>query len=280
MRITHLGITNFKNYARLELDLTPGTTVVYGENAQGKTSFLEAIYYLAGGRSLGSQTDTQLINWVAQQSGLAFARLVTQVQREQSARGPGKLDQFEAVLSLEASRAGSEEFHGGEGAGLRLRKALKYNGTVTRALDWIGKLSVVLFVPADLELVTGPPAQRRSYLDNIISQIDPRYAEALSTYTRVVQQRNQHLKQLQERGGSPDSVHMWDDQLVSHGTYLVLRRQSIMTSLDERVQSIHPELTGGRERLRRTIALPIRRARASCSFVRSTRRARRPNRRT
>ena len=250
MRITHLGITNFKNYARLELDLTPGTTVVYGENAQGKTSFLEAIYYLAGGRSLGAQTDTQLINWVAQQSGLAFARLVAQVQREQSPRGPGKLDQFEIVLSLEAIRAGSEEFHGGEGAGLRLRKALKYNGTATRALDWIGKLTVVLFVPADLELVTGPPAQRRSYLDNIISQIDPRYAEALSTYTRVVQQRNQHLKQLQERGGSPDSVHMWDDQLVSHGTYLVLRRQSIMTSLDERVQSIHPELTGGRERLR------------------------------
>src|ERR1700694_2640058 len=123
MRITHLGITNFKNYARLELDLTPGTTVLYGENAQGKTSFLEAIYYLAGGRSLGSQTDTQLINWVAQQSGLAFARLVTQVQREQSARGPGKLDQFEAVLSLEASRAGSEEFPGGEGAGLRLGQA-------------------------------------------------------------------------------------------------------------------------------------------------------------
>lgn len=250
MRITHLGITNFKNYARLELDLTPGTTVVHGENAQGKTSFLEAIYYLAGGRSLGSQTDTQLINWVAQQSGLAYARLVAQVQRELPPRGPGKLDQFEIVLSLEASRGSSEDFHAGEGPVLRLRKGLKYNGVSTRALDWIGKLTVVLFVPADLELVTGPPAQRRSYLDNIISQIDPRYAEALSTYTRVVQQRNQHLKQLQERGGSPDSVHMWDDQLVSHGTYLVLRRQSSMTSLDERVQSIHPELTGGRERLR------------------------------
>ena len=84
MRITHLGVTSFKNYARLELDLPPGTTVIYGENAQGKTSFLEAIYYLAGGRSLGSQTDTQLINWVAQQSGLVYARLVAQVQREQS----------------------------------------------------------------------------------------------------------------------------------------------------------------------------------------------------
>jgi len=271
MRITHLSITNFKNYARLELDLTPGTTVVYGENAQGKTSFLEAIYYLAGGRSLGSRSDTQLINWVAQQSGLVFARLVAQVQREQSPRGPGKLDQFEIVLSLEASARGSpEDLRTGEGAGLRLRKGLKYNGASTRALDWIGKLTVVLFVPADLELVTGPPAQRRSYLDNIISQIDPRYAEALSTYTRVVQQRNQHLKQLQERGagshaprtaapaagirepagGSVESVHMWDDPLVSHGTYLVLRRQAIMTSLDERVQSIHPELTGGRERLR------------------------------
>jgi DNA replication and repair protein RecF len=255
MRVTHLGITNFKNYARLELDLAAGTTVIYGENAQGKTSFLEAIYYLAGGRSLGSQSDAQLINWVAQQSGLAYARLAAQVQREQSPRGPGKLDQFEIVLSLEPGPSARENDNGESTTGLRLRKGMKYNGATTRALDWIGKLTVVLFVPADLELVTGPPAQRRNYLDNIISQIDTRYAEALSTYNRVVQQRNQHLKQLQERGAagsraSADSVHMWDDQLVSHGTYLVLRRQAIMTSLDERVQAIHPELTGGRERLR------------------------------
>src|SRR5437016_6225438 len=143
MRITHMGVTNFKNYARLELDLPPGTTVIYGENAQGKTSFLEAIYYLAGARSLGTQTDTQLINWVAQQSGLVFARLLAQVQRDQSP--PGKLDQFEIVLSVEAT---------GGGEGQRLRKGLKYNGTTTRQLDWLGKLTVVLFVPADLELVT------------------------------------------------------------------------------------------------------------------------------
>src|ERR1700674_2643977 len=112
MRVTHLGITNFKNYARLELDLPRGTTVIYGENAQGKTSFLEAIYYLAGGRSLGSQTDTQLINLVAQQSGLAYARLTAQVQREQSPRGPGKLDQFEIVLSLEPGPSARESDNG------------------------------------------------------------------------------------------------------------------------------------------------------------------------
>src|SRR5437867_3165146 len=182
MFISHVSITNFKNYARLELDLTAGTTVIYGDNAQGKTSFLEAIYYLAVGRTFGAQTDSQLVNWVAQQSGLAYARLLAQVQRTQTPRAGKSVDQFEAVLSLEASH--------GEG-GMRLRKSLKHNGTSTRALDWIGKLTVVLFVPTDLELVTGAPSQRRHYLDHIISQMDMRYAEALQTYTKVLLQRNQ-----------------------------------------------------------------------------------------
>ncbi|MCA1554067.1 MAG: DNA replication and repair protein RecF [Chloroflexi bacterium] len=239
MRISHLGITNFKNYTRLELDLGEGATIVYGENAQGKTSFLEAIYYLAGARPIGPQTDSQLINWVAQQSQLSFARLSAQVVRE---RGPLTPQQFEVVLSQEPLVEGSTS--------TRLRKSLRYNGASQRALDWIGKLTVVLFVPADLELVTGSPSERRRYLDNLIAQIDPRYAEALQLYTKVLQQRNQHLKQVQERGGSAESVHMWDDQLVTHGSYLMLRRQIVMTALDALVQSIHPDLTGGRERLR------------------------------
>ncbi|MBI5876594.1 MAG: DNA replication/repair protein RecF [Chloroflexi bacterium] len=243
MRLTHVGITNFKNYARLEIDLPAGAMVVHGDNAQGKTSLLEAIYYLANGRSFGPQTDTQLINWVAQQSGLAYARLTAQVQRA----APAPLAQLEIVLSLEP--AAGVNGSGADG-GTRLRKSLRANGAAQRALDWIGKLNVVLFVPTDLEIVTGPPSQRRAYLDHMLAQVDLRYAEALATYTKVLQQRNQHLKQLQERGRSAESVHMWDDQLVAHGTYLVLRRQEVMTALDELVQTIHPQLTGGRERLR------------------------------
>jgi DNA replication and repair protein RecF len=247
MHLCHLSITNFKNYARLELDLSEGTTVIHGDNAQGKTSFLEAIYYLAVGRSFGAQSDAQLINWVAQQSGLSYARLQAQVQRNPPSRADGKVEQFEVVLSLENSVPG--RLSDGEG-GTRLRKSLKHNGASVRALDWVGKLTVVLFVPTDLELVTGAPPGRRHYLDHMISQLDPRYAEALQTYMKVLQQRNQHLKQLQERGGSVEPVHLWDDQLVAHGTYIVMRRQAIMTSLDELAQHIHPQLTGGRERLR------------------------------
>lgn len=238
MRVTHLSVTNFKNYARLELDVPAGATIVHGDNAQGKTSFLEAIYYLATTRSLGAQTDAQLINWLAQQSGLPFARLAAQVQRDSA---PLALQQFEIVLSQELLP---------EGGSTRLRKSLKLNGASQRSLDWIGKLIVVMFVPADLEIVTGSPSGRRRYLDNMLSQIDPRYAEALQLYNKVLQQRNQHLKRLQERGGPTEALHVWDDQLVTHGTYLMLRRQAVMSLLDEFVQVIHPDLTGGRERLR------------------------------
>ncbi|MBI1802480.1 MAG: DNA replication/repair protein RecF [Chloroflexi bacterium] len=245
MRLTHLSITNFKNYARLELDLPAGTTIVHGDNAQGKTSFLEAIFYLATTRALGSQTDAQLINWVAQQSGLPYARLWAQAQPAASGATDRAPKQLEIIWSQDPSPGGASA----DGAA-RLQKSLKLNGVRKRALDWVGQLAVVLFVPADLELVTGPPSQRRHYLDHLISQIDVKYLEALHIYTRVLLQRNQHLKRLQERGGPAESLHLWDDQLVTHGTYLVLRRQAVMTQLDELAQRVHPQLTGGRERLR------------------------------
>ena len=239
MHLTHLNLTNFKNYARLSLDLAPGAIVVHGANAQGKTNFLEAIYYLATTRSLSPQTDTQLMNWGAQQSQLPFTRLLAHAKRAQS---PHETQQFEIVFS----REGTPSRDPGEGG--RLRKGLKFNGITQRAGDWPGKLLVVLFVPTDLELVTGPPSARRQYLDHAISQLDAKYVEALSLYTKVLAQRNQHLKQLQERGGAVESAHLWDDQLVTHGTYLVMRRQAVVTALDELVQVIHPQLT--RERLR------------------------------
>ena len=215
MRLTHLSITNFKNYARLQLDLTPGTTVIHGENAQGKTGFLEAIFYLSTVRAIGPQTDAQLINWVAQQSIPAYARLSARVQR---ATPPLGVQQFEVVISHEPLL---------NGGSMRTRKSLKVNGASQRTFDRVGKLPVVLFVPADLELVTGAPSERRRYLDNLIAQMDTRYAEALQLYGRVLQQRNQHLRQLQERGGASESVHMWDDQLVTHGTTMLLRRQDV-----------------------------------------------------
>jgi DNA replication and repair protein RecF len=257
MYLTHLNLTNFKNYARLSLELTTGTLVVHGANAQGKTNFLEAIYYLATTRSISPQTDAQLMNWVAQQSELPYTRILAHAKRTSK---PDETQQFEVVMSREG--ASSTPHHTAErrgpyalsrdtgegGGGARLRKVLKFNNVTQRASDWAGKLLVVLFTPTDLELVTGAPSLRRQYLDHAISQLDAKYGEALSLYTKVLAQRNQHLKQLQERGGDVKSVHLWDDQLVTHGTYLVLQRQMVVTKLDELIQVIHPQLT--RERLR------------------------------
>jgi DNA replication and repair protein RecF len=248
MYLTHLNLTNFKNYARLSLELVAGTLIVHGANAQGKTNFLEAIYYLATTRSLSPQTDAQLMNWVAQQSELPYTRIRAHTKRTSKS---DETQQFEIVLSRDASPDSWGTFHGSTPAptsGTRLRKGLKFNNVTQRASDWAGKLLVVLFTPTDLELVTGAPSLRRQYLDHAISQLDAKYGEALSLYTKVLAQRNQHLKQLQERGGDVKSVHLWDDQLVTHGTYLVMQRQMVVTKLDELLQVIHPQLT--RERLR------------------------------
>ena len=233
MRLIHLSLYNVRNYVRLALDLPPGVTVLVGDNAQGKTNLLEAIYYLATSRSPHAGSDRELVNWLAvEQEPLPYARFVGRV-----ARGEDEIN-IEITLTRQANND------------RRYRKQIRLNGVPRRAMDLLGQLMVVLFLPDDIALVSGSPGGRRRYLDVMLCQVDPAYCRNLASYNQVVSQRNALLRDLRERGGDPAQLMFWDQRLVEHGAFLIARRQEALIALDELAQTIHSELTGGAEHLR------------------------------
>jgi DNA replication and repair protein RecF len=234
VHLAHLSLTNFRNYVRLELSLPPSIVVLQGANGQGKTNLLEAVYYLATSRSPQTTADRELINWLADDEPLPYARLVADVQR-------GNANHRIEITLVKQLNTGPN--------GFRLQKQVRVNGVNKRTLDLLGQMPVVLFRPQDIELVAGSPSARRHYLDVTLCQIDPRYARALLQYNRVLAQRNALLRELRERGGDRDQLLFWDQKLSEDGAYLLLRRQALVADVLARAQPLHLTLTDGRDRL-------------------------------
>jgi len=238
MYLRHLSLTNFRTYARLEVDLPAQAILLYGDNAQGKTSLLEAIYVLATGRSSHTASDRQLINWLASEDSLTpNARLIADVTRADRSL------HIEMVLMLEP--ASTED-------GWRFKKQIKVNGAIVKGAALIGQIAVVMFLPDDVEIVGGSPANRRRYLDNALSQVDAEYAEAIDLYSDVLTRRNATLKQLAEAGGTLDSADQliyWDEQLASSGALITLHRQSALAELEVLAALLHRDLTRERHNL-------------------------------
>jgi DNA replication and repair protein RecF len=241
MRVTHLNLRDFRNYDRLDLKLDPGTTLFYGPNAAGKTTILEALFYLATTRSPRAGTARELVRWDAEGDiGVPpFARLVCDLQR-----ADGKV-RLEVVVQRRADDEG--QLLGTSVTTVRVdRKAV-------RALDLVGNLRVVLFTPADLALVTGGPSERRRYLDVTLSQLEGRYVRTLSHYQKVVQQRNSLLRAWRERRrplrGADDELAFWDRELALSGAYVLRERMSAVADLNGLVGPIFRQVTAGEHAL-------------------------------
>ncbi|MDO8673636.1 MAG: DNA replication/repair protein RecF [Dehalococcoidia bacterium] len=239
MHIAHLGLTNFRNYVRLELDLPPHFVVFQGDNAQGKTNLLESVYYLATSRSSRSSSDRDLINWLAQKDDLTFARIAGRVHKTKSS-----LD-LDITLMPRQAEEGS-----GQGALPALVKRIRVNGLPRRATDLVGQVNVVMFSPQDIDLVSGPPHLRRRYLDIMNSQVDVLYLRALQTYSRVLVQRNHLLRLIRDRQARHDQLDFWNEQMVEAGAYIIARRQRTIEELGELAQVLHPRLTGQKEHIK------------------------------
>jgi DNA replication and repair protein RecF len=237
MRVINLNLRDFRNYDRLDLKLDAGTTLFYGPNAAGKTTILEALFYLATTRSPRAGTARELVRWEAQGDiGVPpFARLVCEVQRVD-----GKV-RLEVVVQRRADDDG--QLLGTSITTVRVdRKAV-------RALDLVGNLRVVLFTPADLALVTGGPSERRRYLDVTLSQLNGRYVRTLSHYQKVVQQRNSLLRAWRERRrplrGADDELAFWDRELALSGAYVLRERLVAVADLNGLVGPIFRQVTAG-----------------------------------
>lgn len=224
MRITRLTLDQFRVYHRLELDLSAGGLRISGRNASGKTSLIEAIALASTTRSPRSRNDREVVRW---DSGIEYgvppyARI--EAQTEDNERGHA------VDISLEQVERPGETVY---------RKRYKLDGRNSRAHDVVGVIKTVLFSPEDVQLIAGPPAERRRHADILLSQIDRAYLVALAGYGRVLSQRNGLLRSFaKERVDhrSPRAINelgFWDQRLVEHGAYIVMQRQRYLLHLAE-----------------------------------------------
>jgi len=237
MHLTRLTLTNFRNYAHLELDLARGLTLIQGNNACGKTNLLEAIFYLATARSLHAGAERELVRWGASSEPIPFAHVQVEVEKN---------NRDKTTLEITLIQDVGEDLKKING---RVKKRIKVNGVSKRSLDLLGELNAVLFLPEDLDLVFGSPGDRRRYLDTTLSQIDPRYGRALAKYSQVLEQRNSLLRESHERAISAAELAVWDEPLIAEGAYLIERRAGTLARYNDLVAIIHPRLTDQRERL-------------------------------
>ncbi len=237
MHVTHLTLRDFRNYDRLELGLEPGTTLFYGPNAAGKTTILEALFYLATTRSPRAGADRELVRWDAEGDigTPPFARLLCDVRRND-----GKVR-----LEVLVQRRADDE---GQLVNTSI-KTVRVDRKTVRALDLVGNLRVVLFTPADLALVTGAPSERRRYLDVTLSQLNGRYVRTLSHYQKVVQQRNSLLRAWRERRrpqrNAADELAFWDRELSLAGAYVLRERMAAVAELNTLIGPIFCQVTAG-----------------------------------
>jgi DNA replication and repair protein RecF len=207
VRFAELHLTNFRSYGEASLSLPdePGCVAFLGPNGAGKTNVIEALSILSLTRSCRGNDEAEVVKWDA-----PFYRLKAAVTADDGTRKT-----VEVVSELTP----------------RKRKALFVNDIKTSASDFVGLVPTVTFLPQDLLLFSGPPAERRRFLDQLLSQVSPEYLTALSQYQQVLQQRNALLKTLAQTNGDQDVLSVWDREAAKFGSMVTLRRLELMETL-------------------------------------------------
>jgi DNA replication and repair protein RecF len=235
MHLTHLSLTNFRNFSRLDVDVPGGTVLIVGDNAQGKTSLLEAIYYLATLDSFHASQDRQLIHFLSAREPLAVARIVAGFEKH------GKQHHLEVRIIQETN---------GYNGSAHVRKEVLLDELKLKINDAVGQFKAVLFLPQMLRIIDGAPDERRRYLNLVLGQVQSHYTSVLSEYGKALTQRNALLKQLAERQGDSDQLDYWDDLLASAGAQIIQARIRAVQDLERLAARFHRELTGSSEILR------------------------------
>ena len=221
MIIQSLKLKNFRNYELLNLTFHPVTNIFHGDNAQGKTNILEAVYLAGTTKSHRGTKDRDMISFGEEESHIEVKVLKNGV--------PFRID-----IHLKKNSP--------KGAAINRMP-------VKRASELFGIINLVFFSPEDLNIIKNGPAQRRRFMDLELSQLDKIYLNNLADYNRVVNQRNRLLKEMAFQEKLKDTLEIWDMQLVRYGERVMEGRKKFLREINEIVGDIHGKLTGGRERL-------------------------------
>ncbi|MDD3204988.1 MAG: DNA replication/repair protein RecF [Lachnospiraceae bacterium] len=221
MIIKSLELENFRNYDSLKIEFDNGTNILYGDNAQGKTNILEAIYLSSTTKSHKGSKDKEIVNFNHEE-----AHIRTYIEKDNITE---KVD-----MHLRKSKT----------KGIAIN-----NQKIKKAADLLGLLNVVLFSPEDLSIIKNGPSDRRRFVDIELCQLDKFYLYNLNSYNKIVNQRNKLLKDLYMNPDLKETLTIWDSQLVSFGNQVIERRKNFIEQLNDIIYEIHKKLSGGKEEL-------------------------------
>ena len=222
MIIRSLELTDYRNYESLSISFGSGINILYGDNAQGKTNILEAIFLASTTKSHRGTKDKDIIRF-----GCDEGHLRTMILRDDV---DTKID-----IHLRNSRS----------------KVIAIDSKrIKKATELLGLLKVVFFSPEDLNIIKNGPGERRRFTDMELCQLDDFYLYNLTNYNRIVDQRNTLLKDLYFNPSLKETIGIWDSQLVSFGSKIIERRKTFVDQLNEVIAPVHERLSGGRESLK------------------------------
>ena len=210
MYINKIKIQNFRNYENQEIQLDKNINIFYGNNAQGKTNILEAVFLCAFGRSFRTNKEKEMIK-----KDSDFSNIDIDYKKK--------------------DRVGNIKFK------ISDKKYVYLNDVKLKKLsELIGNINLVIFTPDDINILKDGPAARRKFLDMMISQLRPRYLQNLNLYLKVLEQRNNYLKQ---RLNNDEMLDIWDQKLAEYGEIIYKYREEYINKIKEKISDIHAEIT-------------------------------------
>ncbi len=219
MWIKKIKINNFRNYKSQEINLEKNINIFYGENAQGKTNIIEAIFLSSMGKSFRAKKDKEMIMLGEEKSNI-------EIEYEKTDRN-GK-------IKIELGN----------------KKILYINGIKIKKLsELLGKINVVIFTPDDINILKGGPQNRRRFLDIMISQLRPNYMYNLNLYLKTLEQRNNYLRQIKEENKNENMLEIWDEELSNYAINIYNYRKEFIEKIKNKIKNIHSEITNNKEEI-------------------------------
>ena len=220
MWIKNLKMHNFRNYENQEINFNKNINIFYGQNAQGKTNIIEAIFLCSLGKSFRAKKDSEMI----------------------------KLNEKEASVEVKYQKSDRE---GNIKIELKNRKNIYLNGIKLKKLsELLGNLNIVIFTPDDINILKGGPQNRRKFLDIMISQLRPNYMHILSLYLKVIEERNNYLRQIKEENKDENMLEIWDEKLAEYAVKIYEYRKEFIGKIINKIGNIHKNITNGEEQIK------------------------------
>lgn len=220
MNITKIKLENFRNYNNQEISFNKGINVIYGDNAQGKTNILEAIFLCSMGKSFRTNKDKELIKLSED-----FAKI--NIEYEKSDR-KGKI---EYIISN--------------------KKIISINGVKIKKLsELLGNINSIIFSPDDMGILKDGPQKRRKFLNMLISQLRPRYLFNLNDYNKTLEQRNNYLRQIKYENKPKNMIDIWNEKLANHAQIIYEYRREFVDKILKKIVDIHKNITNNSEEIK------------------------------